>query len=702
VSGGLLQVRGLQVAYRVAGTDLTALDDVSFDIDEGEILGLVGESGSGKSTVAAAMLRILARNGRITAGSIRFGGRELTTFTPEQMRRVRGGEIAMIFQDPLGSLNPTMTVGHQLLYVAGSHPERTARSHNAIRSRIVELFTEVGIPDPEQRFDDYPHQFSGGMRQRVMIAMALLLRPSLIIADEATSALDVTLQAQILDLFRQVRETHGTSVLLVSHDLGVVAQTCDRVSVMYAGRIVEAAQTRLLFAQPLHPYTRDLIATAPSYDERDHTLRGIPGRVPSLREMPPGCAYADRCVHRVAECDDQPPVVEVGQHLVRCIMYADTASRRGSEYQVRVTQARACAVDIHPTDSTAEPLVALRGVTKHFGVHRTLFERARGVAPTPVRAVDNVDLELRRGEILGLVGESGSGKTTLAMTIMRLTDVTSGEIEFDGIDMRGVDRDRMRRLRTRMQIILQDPVGSLSPRMRVRDLIAEPYAINRIPLPSGRVTELLGLVGLSPELEDKYPYQLSGGQARRVSIARAVALQPDLIVADEPTSGLDVSAAAGVLSLMQELRDRLGITYLLITHDLNVVGQIADRVCVMYLGQIIESGTVAQIFEDPVHPYTQGLLAAVPRPRPHPGDDSPREVVPRGEMPSPRHPPSGCRFHTRCRLATPMCAVDTPELDAVSDGHVVSCHFWMEARQTRPRLSDRSARATPAADSHQP
>lgn len=680
MSAPLLHVRGLDVAYRVGGVDLPSVRDVSFDIGRGEILGLVGESGSGKSTVAAAILRILARNGRITRGSLDFGGRELTLLSSEEMRRLRGADIAMIFQDPLGSLNPTMTVGRQLLHVATSHPERAVVPRSA-RTRIIDLFGEVGIPDPEERFDHYPHQFSGGMCQRIMIAMALLLEPSLIIADEATSALDVTLQAQILELFAQVRATHGTSILLVSHDLGVVAQTCDRVAVMYAGQVVESAHTADLFDRPEHPYSNALLATAPSYEDRDRALAGIPGRVPSLQEIPAGCSYAARCSYRREECDSEVPMLDVGaEHVARCVLVRSGRSRDVAPAAMATAETPDCAAAYDVADEVSAPLLTARAVTKQFAARRSIWDRIRQVEPSPVRAVDRVDLDLRRGEIVGLVGESGSGKTTLALTLMRLTDATSGWIEFDGADLRSLDRRALRRVRSRMQMVLQDPIGSLSPRMRVSQLLAEPYLINGQPVPDGRVHELLEMVGLSGELAGKFPYQLSGGQARRVSIARALALEPALIVADEPTSGLDVSAAAGVLSLMGELRDRLGVAYMIITHDLNVVGQVADRIAVMYLGQIVETGTVAQIFEDPVHPYTQGLLAAVPTIR---GAGN-ATAVPRGEMPSPRRPPSGCRFHTRCPLAIETCTATVPTFDPVEEGHRVACHRSADARSQRP------------------
>jgi len=693
MSDVLLDVRDLGVSYRVRGIDLAALHDVSFTIHRGEIVGLVGESGSGKSTVAAAVLGILARNGQVTAGSIEFGGRDLTRLPPDAMRRVRGAEIAMIFQDPVGSLNPTITVGRQLVEVAASHPEKPTGSSAARRRRVLELFEEVGIPDPRERFDYYPHQFSGGMQQRVMIAMALMLEPALIIADEATSALDVTLQAQILELFRDVRRRHGTSILLVSHDLGVVAQSCDQVSVMYAGRIVETATAASLFAEPRHPYTRALIDVAPSYEDRARMSRGIPGRVPGLHELGQGCAYAARCQYRHAACDvDVPAMYPIGDRLVRCYLFRGGAVVQAPPAPAEQTEIESVPVELshhlRPPAATPspEPLVAVRGLSKSFDERGGLLDRLRGRPAQPVQAVVDVNLNLHRGEIVGLVGESGSGKTTLALTLLRLVAATSGQIRFDGVDVRTLGASGLRQLRRRMQIILQDPVGSLSPRLRVRTLLTEPYEINRTPVGERTpVPELLELVGLAPDLADKYPSQLSGGQARRVSIARALSLKPDLIIADEPTSGLDVSAAAGVLALMNDLRDTLGVTYLVITHDLNVVGQIADRLSVMYLGRIVESGTTEQIFDDPVHPYTQGLLAAVPRIHREDGAAD-RRKVPRGEMPSPRTPPSGCRFHTRCRLRDELCTMESPGMTTVEPDHLVACHRWLEARSTRGQL----------------
>ncbi len=695
MSDVLLDVRDLGVTYRVRGVDLPALQEVSFTICRGEIVGLVGESGSGKSTVASAVLGILARNGQITGGSIEFEGRDLTRLAPDALRRVRGAEIAMIFQDPLGSLNPTITVGRQIMKVAASHPEKTNESSAARRRRVLRLFDEVGIPDPADRFDYYPHQFSGGMQQRVMIAMALMLEPALIIADEATSALDVTLQAQILELFREVRRRHGTSMLLISHDLGVVAESCDQVSVMYAGRIVETADTRALFAEPRHPYTKALIEVAPSYEDRAELSRGIPGRVPGLHELPRGCAYADRCQHRHAAClEDVPAMYPIGDRFVRCYLYRGGSGAAPEPAELQQTEIQPASVEpaarsASVARSAQEPLVVVRGLSKSFEERRGLLGRLRGKRVQPVQAVVDVDLELHRGEIVGLVGESGSGKTTLALTLLRLVSATSGQIRFDGVDVRTLGSSGLRQLRRRMQIILQDPVGSLSPRLRVRTLLTEPYEINRTPAGQRTaVAELLELVGLSPELGDKYPAQLSGGQARRVSIARALALEPDLLIADEPTSGLDVSAAAGVLALMDDLRSTLGITYLVITHDLNVVGQIADRLSVMYLGRIVESGPTEQIFEDPVHPYTQGLLAAVPRI--HKEETAAEgQKVPRGEMPSPRTPPPGCRFHTRCRLRDDVCTIEVPEIDVVDRDHVVACHRWPEARSTRVPLRRR-------------
>ena len=673
----LLKVAELNVVYESGGVLLPVLRDVSFEIASNEVLGLVGESGCGKSTVAMTLLGLLPPNGRVTSGSITVRGRELVGLRNDQLRPLRGAEIAMVFQDPASSLNPTFSIGQQMVKAAAAHPDKVPGSARVLRRRAVELLGQVGIPDAAIRFDDYPHEFSGGMKQRALIAMALMLEPSLLIADEATSALDVTLQAQILELLLRLQQEHGTAILFVTHDLGIVAQVCNTVTVMYAGRVVEQCAVTTLFERPEHPYTQALIDSIPSYRTRGRRLRAIPGRVPSLTALPVGCSFAERCEYAQPTCvASEPALYGPPTHLGRCYLLDPTS---GVTAGPRVFEAAAAHVDgpRAPTDA----LVTARGLSTHFGRRGGVLARIVGKGASAVRAVDEVDLDLRRGEVLGLVGESGSGKTTLGLTLLRLIPATEGEISFEGKSIRTLRSRELRRLRRRMQIILQNPYSSLSPRMRVEKLVTEPYRIHRIAGDQrSTARELLALVRLGDELVHRYPHELSGGQARRVSIARALALRPDLLIADEPTAGLDISAAASVLNLMNDLRDELELTYLIITHDLNIVGYIADRIAVMYLGQLVEVAPAANLLEEPIHPYTQGLLAAVPDPNPNARRR--RDLLPPGEIPSPRNPPPGCRFHTRCRFAEEICRTTVPPLDEVAPGRQVACHFWQEALAT--------------------
>lgn len=691
----LLRVSGLSVEYELGGERLPALRDVSFEIASNEVVGLVGESGCGKSTVAMTLLGLLPANGAITGGSIGLRGRELVGLKDDQMRPLRGSEIAMVFQDPASSLNPTFTIGQQIVKAAAAHPDKVPGSTRALRDRAVELLAQVGIPDPATRFDDYPHQFSGGMKQRILIAMALMLEPAVLIADEATSALDVTLQAQILELLLRLRQERETAILFVTHDLGVVAQVCDRVTVMYAGRVAEQCDVMTLFERPQHPYTQALIDSVPSYRTRGSRLRTIRGRVPSLSALPPGCSFADRCEHVQSACRAaEPALYGPREHLVRCLLVSEesdvTARPRTAEESVtRPVVERGAR-------SAPDTFLSMKGLSTHFGGRHGVVARILRRSAGAVRAVDEVDLALQRGEVLGLVGESGSGKTTLGLTVLRLVPATEGEILLEGTNIRDLGRGELRRLRRRMQIILQNPYTSLSPRMRVEDLLTEPYRIHDAR-EGERFTagELLELVRLPDDLLGRFPHELSGGQARRVSIARALALRPELLIADEPTSGLDISAAASVLNLMNDLRRELALTYLVITHDLNVVGYIADRIAVMYLGQLVEVAPAAEILEEPIHPYTQGLLEAVPEPKP--SARRRQRLLPPGEIPSPLDPPPGCRFHTRCRLARDICRTTTPPLERVAAGRQVACHFWEEARAHPPddRLVDDPIRIQP-------
>lgn len=672
-----LAVDGLHVAYHVADGSFEALSDISFELAPGEALGVVGESGCGKSTLSSAILQLLPPNGRTAAGSVRLGGTELTELDEEALRRVRGDRIGMVFQDPLTSLNPTFRIGTQMANAMEANGVGDDAADR--RRRAVEMLERVGIPDAEARIDDYPHQFSGGMRQRIMIATVLLLEPDLLIADEATSALDVTLQAQILELLRELAREQNAALIVISHDIGVISDTCESLVVLYAGRAVEAGPVADVLRDPQHPYTQSLVAAVPSYRRRDGRLATISGRVPSLTDLPSGCTFAPRCAFEQEVCSQgEPRLVEVdgaAGRRVRCLIYDPSSSydRAGAD-----STAASAATSANPGGAPDDGvLLGVHGLEVRFGGERSLLDRLRGHHPSPVRAVDGVDLEVRRGEVVGLVGESGSGKTTMGKAILRLAPVSGGEVRFEGTRIDDADAATWRGLRRRLQMIFQEPYGSLSPRRRVHQIVTEPYTIMDVPPEEQQeVDELLEMVGLSSEQADKYPHQLSGGQARRVGIARALAASPDVIIADEPTAGLDVSAASGILNLLGDLRRDLGLTMVLITHDLNMVGYVADRIAVMYLGSIVELGTSDAIFDAPRHPYTRALLSAIPDPATT--EVSTEGGMPvRGEIPSPANPPSGCRFRTRCAFADERCARERPLLEDGA-GRLVACHYAEE------------------------
>ena len=697
-SGGrppVLTVDQLDVTYHVQSGALPALRGISFELHQGEILGIVGESGSGKSTLSAALLRLLAANGEISGGRILLGDRDIARLSDRELREIRGQEIAMIFQDPLTSLNPTFRVGTQLVAAQRAHRSNGEASTAALRQRAIEMLTTVGLPDAHERIDYYPHQFSGGMRQRIMIAMALLLQPELLIADAATSALDVTLQAQILELFRELRREQGTSMLFISHDIGVISELCDRMIVMYAGRAVEQGAVRDVLTDPKHPYTRALLASVPSKERRGERLATIPGRVPSLADLPTGCAFADRCPHAQPVCREPGlPDTHLEDRVVRCLIHEPTSDYDRSALRQSDHPASAPRTDDASTTRTAgDVLVRATGLEVHFADRPSLMDRIRRRPLGAVRAVDGVDVEIRRGEIVGLVGESGSGKTTLARTLLGLERPTAGTVTYDGQDLTTMGNTGLRNLRRRMQMIFQDAQASLSPRRRVGQLLTEPYLIHGIPeedrIP---VPELLEMVQLDPSQATKYPHELSGGQARRVNIARALALRPEFIVADEPSAGLDVSAAASVLNLMKDLAGELGLTYLIVSHDLNLIGYIADRIALMYLGTIVESGNTTQVFDNAAHPYTQSLLDVVPVPDPDQAAPEHRLLLP-GEIPSPKSPPPGCRFHTRCRFARPDPCLTVPVLERVDEGQFAACHLWEEIARD-PEAA--AAKASPA------
>lgn len=685
MSTPLLQVKNLEIKYHTRDGILTAIHGANFMLNRGEIVGVVGESGCGKSTVASAVMGLLPPNGEISGGQILFRGQDLGRLDPEAMRRLRGKNMSMVFQDAMTSLNPVFSIEQQMVdaqkaQLAGDAPTQT----KTLRARAVEMLERVGIPDPAQRITEYPHQFSGGMRQRIMIAMALLSVPDLLVADEPTSALDVTLEAQILELISRLRAELGTAMLYITHDLGVIARLCDRVLVMYAGSIVEAGNVIDIFDAPRHPYTQALLRSHPSHSLRENRLRTIRGRVPSLRDLPAGCNFSPRCDLARDICHvTEPEVYQAHRQQVLCHAYGP-AWAAGAEALNPLSPAPDAANLSEVSPPTAEVIVEMRQLRTYFHDHIALLGQILGQKGGSVRAVDGVDISICRGETLGLVGESGSGKTTLGRTILRLVNPTAGEIVIEGQDITHWPHQKLRPMRARMQMIFQDPFSSLSPRMKVSAMLLEPFRIHGVSVdnPKKKVDDLLAMVGLSAEQADKYPHQLSGGQARRVGIARALALNPDILVADEPTAGLDVSVAAGILNLLKELREQLNLTYIIITHNLNVISFIADRVAVMYLGKIVELAPTGALFAQPGHPYTEALLSAIPVPNPRLRDQR-QHILLEGEIPDARKPPPGCYFHPRCRYAEEKCAREEPALRALpGSDRQVACHFPERVGQT--------------------
>ena len=686
----LFKAVNLEVKYHTRQATLSALHNVSFEVNRGQIVGLVGESGCGKSTIASAVMRLLPPNGEISAGQLLLDGQDLCQASEDEMRKMRGSKISMIFQDPIVSLNPVFTIEDQMVDAILAHPPEDNRpiSRKEALQRAIFILDKVGIPDAAQQIHNFPHQFSGGMCQRIMIASALQSKPALLIADEPTSALDVTLEAQITDLIRQLRDELQTSILYITHDLGVVAQICDQVVVLYAGNVVETGDVFSLFKNPLHPYTQALLRSHPSHQTRARRLITIRGRVPSLKELPVGCKFAPRCDLAEAICfaEEPQPWSPDGARTVLCHAYAPHWT--GKSAQLHAAQA---GVELEPAGQTGadagpaglrEEVARADQVKVYFKDTLGWLGKILGQKEGLVRAVDGVDIAVYRGETLALVGESGSGKTTLGKTILRLERPSQGDVSIAGQDITVLPQSQIRPLRAGMQMIFQDPISSLSPRKTVSELVLEPFSIHGIPVNKAEKTnELLEMVGLSTEQADKYPHQLSGGQARRVGIARALALHPALLVADEPTAGLDVSVAAGILNLMKDLRERLGLGYLLITHNLNIIGFIADRVAVMYLGKIVEVAATQDLFDSPQHPYSEALLSAVAMPDPT-LRQSRKRILLEGEIPSPRNPPPGCPFHPRCRYRQDICSIEAPLLKPVAvpgsdqtSQRLVACHF---------------------------
>jgi peptide/nickel transport system ATP-binding protein len=663
-ASSLLEVDDLHVQFLTSRGIVRAVEGLSFHVDPGEVVAIVGESGSGKSVSALSIMRLLPKlTGRIPKGRVMFEGRNLLDLSDEQMREIRGRNISMIFQEPMTSLNPILTIGLQITEPLRIH---LGMSADQARERAIELLGLVGIPDPARRLEQYPHQFSGGMRQRVMIAIGLACNPKLIIADEPTTALDVTIQAQILELMKDLSRKLNIALIVITHNLGVVARYADRVIVMYASRLVEEGEADDVFHRPRHPYSMGLLRSVPRLDRpRGDKLETIEGLPPNAAAPPPGCRFAPRCPYRIAICDTEPELLRTDTGgLSRCHRITEIA-------EGKLSWAAADAGSRQIKAKSGEPLLSVRNLTKHFEVRGGL----RGASGT-VRAVQDVSFDIYPGETLGLVGESGCGKTTVGRLILRLEDKTGGDLRFEGMDLSAATASDMKAVRRKIQVIFQDPYSSLNPRMTVGQIIGEPLHVYKL-VPGrkdeqARVAQLLEQVGLRPEMSARYPHQLSGGQRQRVGIARALAMEPSFIVCDEAVSALDVSIQGQIINLLEDLQRRLGLAYLFIAHDLAVVRHISMRVVVMYFGRVMEVADRDSIYREPLHPYTKVLLDAAPIPDPTIEKGREPRLI-KGELPSHLSPPSGCVFNTRCPMASEECRQVVPPLEEKRPGHFAAC-----------------------------
>lgn len=699
----LLDVRDLKTYYKSPRGDVRAVDGVSFTVQTGESLGLVGESGCGKTTVVKSLIRVLGQNAETVGGQILYKGRDLVTMSPSELNKVRWREISYVAQSAMNALNPVYRVGDQIVETLRTH---TNMSKAEAREKAAELFALVGLE--KKRLADYPHQLSGGMRQRVVIAMALALDPALVIADEPTTALDVVVQDGILKQLRHIREQMGNSMILVTHDISVVAELCQRMAVMYAGQLAEIGTTSALFHRPYHPYTMGLLNAFPTLESAAGELIAIPGAPPDLRTPPAGCRFAPRCPFATERCLEEVPApteVEPG-HVAACHYierveefrrlaadndtWREVAVRLGEIEQTSV-QPQANAVDakedvVAPgttyksdgTDVADESALVVRGLRRWFPLRRGALSSLLKEADRRVHAVDGVDLEVGRGEIVGLAGESGSGKSTLGEVIVGLQPPTKGEIDHRGLTLsaggrRGREHARaVRELRRHVQMVFQDPYETLNPRFTIFQTVVEPLRNFRIGTPAEReqrVKEALRQAELSPPeyYMDRYPHELSGGQRQRVAIARAIVLAPELLVADEPVSMLDVSVRAGILNLFKRFRDEMGMSIVYVSHDLATIRYLCDRTAVLYLGRIAEIGPTEEIITKPRHPYTELLLAAVPRPDP---DGEREHVDARGEIPDAIDLPNGCRFHARCPYALAHCGWEGRDLQRLLESRL--------------------------------
>ena len=678
----VLKVQDLAVAYKIRGGEVEAIQNVSFEIARGETFGLVGESGCGKSTTAWAIVNFLGANGAVKRGSIKFQGQELVGKGGEELRQLRGDQIAMVYQDPMQSLNPSMRLGDQMREVLTVH--RGMAEDEATR-RCIAMLDRVYMPDPASVLKRYPHQISGGQQQRVVIAMALLNNPALLIMDEPTTALDVTVEAAVLDLISELRRDFDTAILFISHNLGVVARICNRVGVMYAGELVERATAQELFADPQHPYTQGLLRCLPRLgtDKAGSTLYPIRGRVPPPSNRPSGCVFAPRCDYALDRCRAERPELRLLPNgtYVRCHF----AEEIDPTLWIPPADIRILQQTEHPNGNGPEPILEVTDLKKYYPIQGSSLRDAVGMGETRfVKALESATFTLAKGQTLGVVGESGCGKSTLVKTIIGLEGSTDGTAEFMGFDITGDLTERNTRLIQELQMVFQNPDSTMNPSYSIGYQIARPMErFGTVPKDQIRaeVIRLLEAVRLGENYYDRLPRQLSGGEKQRVGIARALASRPDLVLCDEPVSALDVSVQAALLNLLLEVQQEYGTTLIFIAHDLSVVRYFSDQVAVMYLGEIVEIGPADAIYMPPYHPYTEALLSAVPIPDPAAHQ---RRIRLEGTVPSAIDPPSGCRFHTRCprRVLLPdggaICEAEAPPWQDNGQGHRILCHISIE------------------------
>lgn len=667
----VLNVENLTTAFGARKARITAVRDVCFDVQPGRVLGLVGESGSGKSVIARSVMGLLHGNGRVENGSVILEGKDLSTLGEAEMQEIRGKRIAMVFQDPQSTLNPVLQVGDQIVEALEVH----GVSPSDAKAHAVELLSQVGIPEPETAMTRYPHQFSGGMRQRVVIAIALANKPNLLIADEPTTALDVTIQAQILRLLADLRHELGIAIIMITHDMGIVAELCDDLVVMYGGRVVEKGTVADIFRAPRHPYTAALFNAVPRIDGGDDALKAIPGNPPLADRPPSGCAFHERCAFAKPVCSIEiPKTIAISPtHHAACIHTATDLDL--------TPPAATPAAPRNPVASQANPILEVKHLRADVNAGSgSLLRKHR-----PIYAVDDISLSVHAGQTLGLVGESGCGKSTLSRTIVGIQKAAFGTIHVDGRDVTAMTAADRGHIAKTIQYVFQDPSAALNPRRTIGQSLEESLEIAGVRGGASlkRAAELMDQVGLQRTHLSRYPHELSGGQKQRVGIARALSVKPKMLICDEPVSALDVSIQAQIINLLEQLRDELDLGYLFIAHDLSVVRHISDDLAVMYLGRFVETGPAEDVYRSARHPYTKALLSAIPTADLNRSRDG--RILLSGDMPSLSNPPSGCRFRTRCPIGPAyskgrdVCIRTLPGLDVTNEPRRSACHFWQEA-----------------------